>query len=184
MGRTTEDGRTKQFRKDRDLLKKNGYSNEEVAKLLKMDPGNLSSHYTGGKPPGKKFLDKFYAVMGEIIKQLRADYPIDESESTTVEEPMGRYLNERDAHFQTLKLDNEAFRVNLFKVVATNEKLADSAKDMSETAKSLAESVKDMAKSNEMLAQTNQKMVDKHLSVWDELAKRGKENDKGGAVKS
>ena len=148
MGRKAEKERINRFRKDVELLKKK-YDNMKMAELLGMDPGNLSSYYTGKrKNPGEDFLDKFYTVFGEDLKQLRAEYPIDESGSATAEEPMGRYLNERDAHFQTLKLDNEAFRVNLFKVVANNE----------------------------TLVQTNQKLVDSQLWLLDELHKRGKED--------
>lgn len=86
---------------------------------------------------------------------------------------MGRYLKEeRDAHFQTLKLNNEAFRVNLSDMVSNNKKLFATAKSMADGVKSMASSTKSMAKSTETLAQTNQKIVDAHLSFLEEQRKK------------
>lgn len=176
MGQTAEDWRINRFRKGMDLLKKikagdeYRYDNEKIAALLGIHPTNLSSYYTGAKRPGKLFLDKFDVVFGEELKPVMVEYdvdavpgpdPIETPSSTGGEAPIRSLMtDEQQDSFQTLKVDNEAFRVNLYKIVDTNQ--------------TLAHSNQILAQNNQILAQTNQKIVDAHLSFLEEQRKGNK----------
>ena len=61
--------RIEKFRRDLKRLKEK-YSNDEIAQKLRVGPTNLSSNGSGNKTPGEDFLNRFYEVFGEEIKQF------------------------------------------------------------------------------------------------------------------
>jgi len=139
MGQKAAEGRIKRFRSDMELLKEK-YDNVKMAQLLGIDPGNLSSYYTGkSKNPGEVFLNKFYVVFGEELKQFV--HLVDES--TFSEESLP---------------ENEDLRLNLFKIVETNQ--------------ILAQSNLILAQNNQTLVETNQRMMEAHLSLLEKQRKR------------
>ncbi|HTI91398.1 MAG TPA: hypothetical protein VL727_12470 [Puia sp.] len=154
MGKKADKERIETFKKDMELLKRR-YDNAKIAELLGVDAGNLSSYYTGGKSPGKEFLDKFYAVLGEEIVQMKSEY-VHDIELSKIEDAQVRYM-------QTAKEpdSNYGFQSNFDKIVDSNHLLAKSNLFMAESQKYLSE--------------TNQKMVEAHLSIFEEL-KRSSQN--------
>lgn len=154
MGKKADKDRIEQFQKNMDLLRKK-YDNAKIAELLETDAGNLSSYYTGAKPPGKEFLDKFNTRFSEEIAQLKLEYVHDIKLSET-EEAQIKYMRvEEEKH------SDYGSRSNFDKIVDSNHLLAKSTMFMAESQKNLSE--------------TNQKMVDAHLSIFEEL-KRSSQN--------
>jgi transcriptional regulator with XRE-family HTH domain len=126
MGKKSNKQRIEQFHLDVLLLRKK-YTQNDIAKRLGTDPGNLSSYSRGHKNPGEDFLDKFYFIFAAEIKKLAIEYPISDQEPSLVtgEEPQ-EYArpDHRDDHIRTLKLNNDDLRNYLNSVVKSNEILA------------------------------------------------------------
>ncbi len=57
------------------LYRHRRYKYGEMAKLLKMGPGNFSSYRSGKKRPGEEFLLKFYTRFGKDLEELQGKAP-------------------------------------------------------------------------------------------------------------
>lgn len=75
------------FQADAKLLYQR-YSYTEMADLLKMGTGNLSSYCSGKKRPGKRFVFKFY----ELFKKDLAELEGKESDLAEVQDPRQSYV--------------------------------------------------------------------------------------------
>jgi len=137
-----------QFRRDLRRLRQK-YENLEISRQSGIDPTNLSSYGSGKKAPGLKVLMQFYnAFANEIQNPLRRyDYSSsNEVEAVAVaeiEDPSATYHRKApDLSIElihSLKQENAHLREAFDKIVASNEKLAQSTLMMAEANKKLVE---------------------------------------------
>ncbi|HVV05360.1 MAG TPA: hypothetical protein VHC96_14115 [Puia sp.] len=133
--------RIEKFRRDLEHLKEK-YRNDEIAKKLGSGAGNLSSYGSGSKNPGEGFLNRFYAVFGEEIKQLGyfSERSQNDVQHSKVDESQFRYSRKSSRELiDMLKSNNDFLRINFGKIVESNRDLAESIKNMSQANLILAE---------------------------------------------
>jgi len=129
--------RIEKFRRDLKRLKEK-YSNDEIAQKLRVGPTNLSSNGSGNKTPGEDFLNRFYEVFGEEIKQF--GYFSERSEDdeqhpkSKVDETQFAYSRKGARELiDVLKSNNDFLRTDFHNIVKSNQDLAESNKTMSQT---------------------------------------------------
>jgi hypothetical protein len=141
MAKRASPERIERFRRDLERLKEK-YSNDEIAQKLGIHPGNLSSNGSGGKNPGEDFLNRFYEVFGDEIKQLGffSERSEDDQLHSKVDETQFVYSRKGARELiDVLKSNNEFLRAKFDKIVESNQSLAESTKSMSQTNLILAE---------------------------------------------
>jgi len=145
MAKQATPERIKKFRRDLERLKEK-YNNNDIAKKLDFDSGNLSSYGSededSNKNPGEDFLNKFYAVFGEEIKQLGyfSERSEDDEQHSKIDETQFTYKRKGARELiDVLKSDNEFLRTRFDDIVKSNQGLVESTKNMSQTNLILAE---------------------------------------------
>ncbi|HVU59184.1 MAG TPA: hypothetical protein VHD83_29180 [Puia sp.] len=135
MAKQASAERIEKFRKDLERLKEK-YSNEEIAQKLGVDPTNLSSNGSGSKNPGEDFLNRFYEVFGEEIKQFGyfSERSEDDKQYSKVKDTQFAYSRKNARELiDVLKSNNEFLRGDFSNIVKSNQDLAESNKNMSQT---------------------------------------------------
>ncbi|HXB91251.1 MAG TPA: hypothetical protein VNU72_03135 [Puia sp.] len=140
MAKQATEERLIQFRGDYWLMRRK-YKNNQMALVLDVRPSNLSAYGRGKKNPGVEFLEKFYSIYGEELKEMAYNYPGKEFGPHTVENPAtvkylrtgerGEHYNtddhaeaqdhdERADHINTLKKNNDTLLAGITKIIDTN----------------------------------------------------------------
>jgi hypothetical protein len=160
----------KQFLRDLERLKRNGYTYKQIGQLAGIS--NLSGYRTGTKTPGEFILEKFYRYFAEILRKLEEETPPNSSYESDHGENQrnGTRSEDRQGTFGQSKRPDQSNGDRTEELIETlqrnNQGLWANHERFWTEFHEIVTSNRTLANSNLILAENNQALINKVIHKW------------------